>query len=82
MYVIFQENCVKGITPNFEKTEENLQNSLMLVTALNPHIGYQNAAKIAQYAFKHNVTIEEAAVKLQLATSRQIREWINPKKMI
>jgi len=78
----FQENCVKGITPNFEKTEENLQNSLMLVTALNPHIGYQNAAKIAQYAFKHNVTIEEAAVKLQLATSRQIREWINPKKMI
>lgn len=78
----FQTNCIEGITPNLANIEKNLHNSLMLVTALNPHIGYHNAAKIAQHAYKENLTLEDAAVELQLLTREQFQEWVKPEKMI
>jgi fumarate hydratase class II len=78
----FHKNCVEGITPNLTNIEKNLHNSLMLVTALNPHIGYHNAAKIAQHAYKQNITLEDAAVELQLLTREQFQEWVKPEEMI
>lgn len=78
----FSKKCVEGIKPNVEVIEHNLQNSLMLVTALNEHIGYENAAKIAKLAFKENSTLKEAALKLGILTSEQFDEWVDPKKMI
>lgn len=78
----FRTYCIEGITPNLINIEKNLHNSLMLVTALNPHIGYHNAAKIAQHAYKQNITLEDAAVELQLLTRKQFREWVKPEEMI
>ena len=78
----FNENCVSGITPNLKRIDENLKNSLMLVTALNPHIGYENAAKIAKKAYEENITLKEAALKLKLLTNEQFEEWVNPEKML
>ncbi|HOS16904.1 MAG TPA: class II fumarate hydratase [Bacteroidales bacterium] len=78
----FRTYCIEGITPNLINIEKNLHNSLMLVTALNPHIGYHNAAKIAQHAYKQNLTLEDAAVELQLLTRKQFREWVKPEEMI
>jgi fumarate hydratase class II len=78
----FNDNCAVGIEPNLLRIEENLQKSLMLVTALNPHIGYENAAKIAKKAFAENTTLKEAAISLGLVAEKQFDEWIVPKNMI
>ncbi|RRN77453.1 class II fumarate hydratase, partial [Pseudoxanthomonas sp. SGD-10] len=69
--VSFNNNCAAGIEPNLPEIQKHLENSLMLVTALNPHIGYENAAKIAKKAHKENKTLREAAVELGLLTSEQ-----------
>lgn len=78
----FNDNCAVGIEPNMEVLERNLENSLMLVTALNPYIGYENAAKIAKKAHKDGSTLKEAALSLGLLTEEQFNEYIDPKKMI
>jgi len=78
----FTKNCVVGIVPNERKIQKYLDNSLMLVTALNPHIGYENAAKIAKTAHKDHSTLREAGVKLKLLTAEQFDKWVVPKKMI
>lgn len=78
----FNDNCAIGIEPNIEVLERNLENSLMLVTALNPYIGYENAAKIAKKAHKEGTTLKEAAISLGLLTEEQFEEYIDPKKMI
>ena len=78
----FNTFCVSGIEPNLKRIEENLQNSLMLVTVLNNHIGYENAAKIAREAYVSNLTLREAALKLNLLTEQQFDEWVVPEEMI
>jgi fumarate hydratase class II len=78
----FNKNCAVGIEPNLPFINKNLENSLMLVTALNPHIGYENAAKIAKKAHKENKTLREAAIELQLLTDEQFTQWVNAKDMI
>lgn len=78
----FNDNCAVGIEPNTEVLESNLENSLMLVTALNPYIGYENAAKIAKTAHKDGTTLKEAALALGLLTEEQFEQYIDPKKMI
>ena len=80
--VSFSDKCARGIEPNYEVIQEHLQHSLMLVTALNPHIGYENAAKIAKKAHKENKTLKQAAVELGLVTEAQFDQWVDPKKMI
>jgi fumarate hydratase class II len=80
--VSFTEKCAAGIEPNHDIVKKHLENSLMLVTALNPHIGYENAAKIAKKAHKENKTLREAAVELGLLTSAQFDEWVRPEKMV
>jgi fumarate hydratase class II len=80
--VSFNDNCAQGIEPNLPLIREHLENSLMLVTALNPHIGYENAAKIAKKAHKENKTLREAAVESGLLTSAQFDEWVRPEKMV
>ena len=78
----FTDNCLKGIKPNKKKIKANLDNSLMLVTALNEHIGYDNAAKIAKKAFKENLTLKDAAIKLGLVDENKFDKIVKPKKMI
>jgi fumarate hydratase class II len=78
----FNEHCAVGIQPNKENIEKNLNNSLMLVTALNPHIGYDNAAKVAKKAFEDNSTLKEAAVALGLLTAEEFDKKVQPKNMI
>jgi fumarate hydratase class II len=78
----FREHCAAGIEANLSRIEENLRKSLMLVTALNPHIGYDNAAKIAKHAHKTGKTLKEAAVELGLVTSEQFDQWVRPEKMV
>ena len=78
----FNKNCVCGITPNKEKIQENMEKSLMLVTALNPHIGYENAAKIAKLAHKENSTLKQAASKLGLVSEEDFDSFVNPEKMV
>ncbi len=78
----FREHCVAGIEANPSKIKENLDRSLMLVTALNPHIGYDNAAKIAKKAHKEGTTLKEAALALGLVTAQQFDEWVRPEKMV
>jgi fumarate hydratase class II len=80
--VSFNDNCAEGILPNLPEIEKHLQNSLMLVTALNPHVGYENAAKIAKKAHKENKTLREAAVELGLLTVEQFNEWVRPEDMV
>ncbi|MBK5285192.1 MAG: class II fumarate hydratase [Bacteroidia bacterium] len=80
--VSFNDNCAVGIEPIKENIKKNLENSLMLVTALNPHIGYENAAKIAKKAHKENKTLREAAIELGFLTSQQFDEWVKPEKMV
>jgi fumarate hydratase class II len=77
----FREFCAAGIEPNRERIAENLANSLMLVTALNPHLGYDNAAKIAKKAYKDGTTLKAAAVALGLLTAEQFDQWVVPAKM-
>ena len=78
----FNDNCVSGITANREKMDHNLHNSLMLVTALNPYIGYENAAKTAKLAFKENISLREACVKLGFLTEERFDEVFHPEQMI
>ncbi|AFI29876.1 fumarate hydratase [Bacillus sp. A053] len=78
----FHDKCAIGIEPNKETIQENLSNSLMLVTALNPHIGYENAAKIAKLAHKEGLTLKEAALKLELLTEEQFNEMVKPEDMV
>ena len=78
----FTENCVVGITANQSNIKKHLENSLMLVTALNPVIGYDNAAKVAKKALKENKTLKEAAMELGLLTSEKFDEVVRPEKMI
>lgn len=77
----FDERCAQGIEPNHDRIEKNLNDSLMLVTALNPHIGYENAAKIAKKAFADNSTLKEAAVELGLLTAEEFDKYVDPKEM-
>ena len=78
----FNDRCVTGIEPNLVRIEENLNNSLMLVTALNTHIGYENAARIAKKAYADNTSLKKAALALGLLTEQQFDEWVVPGKMI
>ena len=80
--VSFNKNCVCGIKANREKMRSNLHNSLMLVTALNPHIGYENAAKTAKKAFEENISLKEACVALGFLTEEKFDEVIRPEEMI
>jgi fumarate hydratase class II len=80
--VSFTDNCAVGILPNLPEIKKHLENSLMLVTALNPHIGYDNAAKIAKKAHKENKTLRAVAVELGLLTSEQFDEWVKPEDMV
>jgi len=80
--VSFTEKCAIGIEPNKEVIQQHLENSLMLVTALNPYIGYENAAKIAKKAHKENKTLRQAAIELNLLTNEQFDEWVRPEKMV
>lgn len=80
--VSFTEKCSDGIEPNHAVIKQHLENSLMLVTALNTHIGYENAAKIAKTAHKGNKTLREAALELGLLNNEQFNEWVKPEDMI
>jgi fumarate hydratase class II len=80
--VSFNDKCAIGILPNKDIIKKHMENSLMLVTSLNTHIGYENAAKIAKKAHKENKTLREAAVELGLVTSEQFDEWVRPEKMV
>ncbi len=78
----FNDNCAIGLEPNHPEIAKNLENSLMLVTALNTHIGYENAAKIAKKAHQENSTLRQAAIDLNLLTDEQFTEWVDPTKML
>lgn len=80
--VSFNDNCAIGIEPNRPFIKQHLENSLMLVTALNPHIGYENAAAIAKKAHKEGTSLREAAIGLGLLTNEQFDEWVKPEDMI
>ena len=78
----FDKNCAVGIKANREKMHDNLHNSLMLVTALNPYIGYENAAKTAKKAFEDNISLKEACVKLGFLTAEKFDEVFHPEQMV
>jgi fumarate hydratase class II len=78
----FNNNCVEGIEPNHAEIENKLNNSLMLVTALNTHIGYDNAAKIAKKAYADGTSLKEAALKLELLTEEEFDKWVKPEDMV
>ncbi|MET4141725.1 class II fumarate hydratase [Pedobacter sp. UYP1] len=78
----FNEHCALGIEPNYDGIKKHLETSLMLVTALNPHIGYDNSAKIAKAALADNKSLREAAVGLGLVTNEQFDQWVRPENMI
>ncbi|MGB0949776.1 MAG: class II fumarate hydratase, partial [Marinirhabdus sp.] len=78
----FNEHCAKGIVPNTEVIEKQLNNSLMLVTALNTKIGYYKAAEIANTAHKNRTTLKEEAINLGYVTAEEFDEWVNPKDMV
>lgn len=78
----FSANCVTGIQPNIERISKLVDESLMLVTALNPHIGYDKAAEIAKYAHKSGLTLKDAAVRLKYLTPEEFDEWVKPQDML
>lgn len=78
----FNAHCAIGIEPNYPNLKKNLDNSLMLVTALNPHIGYEKAAKIAKTAHQNGTTLKEEAINLGYLSAEQFDEWVNPLNMI
>ena len=80
--ISFDEHCVSGILPNELKIKSLLENSLMLVTALNPHIGYENAAKIAKSAYSNGTSLREEAINSGMLTGEEFDSWVNPKDMI
>jgi len=79
--VSFNDKCAAGIEPDKDTIKKHLDNSLMLVTALNTHIGYENAAKIAKKAHKENKTLKQAAIELDLVTAEQFDQWVKPEDM-
>ncbi len=80
--ISFTDNCVVGITANKERIKKLMNESLMLVTALNPHIGYDNAAKIAKKAHKEGKSLKEVAIELKLLTAEQFDKWVRPEDMV
>lgn len=78
----FTDNCIEGLQPNYNRIKELLNNSLMLVTALNTKIGYDNAASIAKKAYAEDKTLKQAAIELGLVTAEQFDEWVRPEDMI
>ncbi len=78
----FNDNCVVGIEPNRERIEHHLVESLMLVTSLNPHIGYDNAAKVAKKAYVENITLKEASLGLGLLTEEEFDKFVRPENMV
>jgi fumarate hydratase class II len=78
----FADRCIIGILPNTQRIKELMESSLMLVTALNPHIGYDNAAKIAKNAHEKSITLRESALELGIMTAEQYDEWIRPDQMV
>ena len=77
----FNQRCAVGIAPNEKRIKEHLDNSLMLVTALNPHIGYEKAAQISLKAYRENLSLKEAALKLGFLTAEQFDDWVRPQDM-
>jgi len=77
----FCDRCAIGIEPNEKRMKEHLDNSLMLVTALNPHIGYEKAAKISLTAYREGITLRDAAVKIGFVTEEQFDAWVRPGDM-
>ena len=77
----FNDRCAAGIEPNEKRIREHLDNSLMLVTALNPHIGYEKAAQISLKAYREDITLREAALKLGFVTAEQFENWVRPEEM-
>jgi fumarate hydratase class II len=80
--VSFNDKCAVGIEPNKDVIKKHMENSLMLVTSLNTHIGYEKAAKIAKKAHKENKTLREAAVELGFVTNEQFDQWVRPEDMV
>ncbi len=80
--VSFTDKCVNGITPDEDRIREHLNNSLMLITALNPYIGYDNAAKIAKRAYEEKISLKEAAMLLGMVSEADFDQWVDPSKMI
>lgn len=80
--VNFQQHCIAGMTANEQQMAAHLENGLMLVTALNRHIGYDNAAKIAKKAYAENLTLRQAAIALNLVTDEQFSQWVRPEDML
>ena len=78
----FSRNCILGIKADKKKIDSLLRNSLMLVTALNPHIGYENSAKIANKAYKDGTSLKQAAVSLGLVSESDFDKWVQPKNML
>ena len=77
----FVEYCINGMTINREQIDRNLRDSLMLVTALNPHIGYDNAARIAKHALKKGISLRESAIELALLTGEEFDRYVKPEEM-
>ena len=77
-----RENCVEGLEPVADNINQHLENSLMLVTALNNHIGYDKAAKIAKNAHENGLTLRESALALDYLTNEEFDEWVRPEQMI
>ena len=80
--ISFEQRCVAGIEPNPEAIERNLRSSLMLVTSLNPHIGYDNAARIAKKAHEEGTTLREAAIATGLVSPEDFDRWVDPSNMV
>ena len=78
---LFDERCARGIEPNEPRIREHLNDSLMLVTALNPHIGYEKAAQIALTAYREHLSLKQAALKLGFVTEEQFEQWVRPEDM-
>lgn len=78
----FEKHCIRGLKPNLERIRENLDNSLMLVTALNTHIGYDKAAEIAKKAYKEGTTLKAAAIGLGYVSAEEFDKWVRPEDMI
>ena len=79
--ISFDENCVSGIEPNYLNLKKNLDNSLMLVTALNPKIGYEKAAKIAKTAHENGTTLREESINLGILSGEEFDQWVRPDEM-
>jgi fumarate hydratase, class II len=77
----FNARCARGIEPNTKRIKQHLDNSLMLVTALNPHIGYEKAAQISLLAYREDLSLKDAALKLGYLTAEQFDKWVRPEDM-